>query len=61
VEADLISEIPVANVALVPMPVKPVNVGDQTYFEPQRDEIADLVEASWWGVTIDAEDERPCA
>ena len=43
------------NVALVPMPVKPVNVGSQTYFEPQRDEIADLV-ASWWGVTIESED-----
>lgn len=52
---DALSEIPSANVALVPMPVKPVNVGDQTYFEPQRDEIADLL-ASWWGVTIDAAD-----
>ena len=52
---DVLAQIPSANVALVPMPVKPVNVGDQTYFEPQRDEIADLL-ASWWGVTIDAED-----
>ncbi|MBS3957471.1 MAG: LytR C-terminal domain-containing protein [Clostridiales bacterium] len=50
-----VAEIPVANVALVPMPVKPLNVGTQTYFEPQREEIADLVEA-WWGVAIDAED-----
>lgn len=50
-----VAEIPVANVALVPMPVTPLNVGSQTYFEPQREEIADLVEA-WWGVAIDAED-----
>lgn len=50
-----LAEIPEENVALVPMPVKPVNVGTQTYFEPQREEIADLV-ASWWGVTIGAED-----
>ena len=50
-----IAEIPVANVALVPMPVKPINVGSQSYFEPQREEIADLIEA-WWGVAIDAED-----
>ncbi len=53
--SEMLAAVPVANVALVPMPVKPVNVGDQTYFEPQRDEIADLV-ASWWGVTIDAAD-----
>lgn len=52
---DFLSEVLSDNVALVPMPVKPVNVGSQTYFEPQRDEIADLV-ASWWGVTIDTED-----
>lgn len=37
------------DVALVPMPVKPIKLGEQTYFEPQRDEIADLLK-SWWGV-----------
>ncbi len=37
------------DVALVPMPVKPIKLGDQTYYEPQRDEIADLLK-SWWGV-----------
>lgn len=47
--------IPTANTALVPMPVKPINLGDQTYFEPQRAEIADLVK-TWWGVDIGAED-----
>lgn len=50
-----VAEVPLANVALVPMPVKPLNVGSQTYFEPQRAEITDLIEA-WWGVAIDAED-----
>jgi hypothetical protein len=37
------------NVALVPLPVKPIKLGDQTYFEPQREEVADLLK-SWWGV-----------
>lgn len=37
------------NVALVPMPVKPIKLGDQTYFEPQKEEVADLLK-SWWGV-----------
>jgi hypothetical protein len=37
------------NVALVPMPVKPIKLGNQTYFEPQREEIADLLKL-WWGV-----------
>jgi hypothetical protein len=39
------------NVALLPLPVKPINVGSQTYFEPQREEVSDLLE-QWWGVTI---------
>lgn len=41
--------IPQKNVALVPLPVKPIKAGNQTYFEPQRDQIADLLK-SWWGV-----------
>jgi hypothetical protein len=44
-----LESIPEKNVALVPMPVKPIKLGDQTYFEPQRAEIADLLK-SWWGV-----------
>jgi len=44
-----LSAIDEKNVALVPMPVKPLKLGDQTYFEPQREEIADLLK-SWWGV-----------
>lgn len=37
------------NVALVPMPVKPIKLGDQTYYEPEREEITDLLK-TWWGV-----------
>lgn len=43
------------NVALVPMPVKQLKLGDQTYFEPKREEIADLLK-SWWGVDPGEED-----
>ncbi len=42
-------------VALVPLPVKPINLADQTYFEPQRDQVADRL-LSWWGVRLGADD-----
>jgi len=42
------------NVALVPMPVKPIKLGEETYFEPQRKEIADLLK-SWWGIDASRE------
>ncbi|MRS11549.1 MAG: LytR family transcriptional regulator [Actinobacteria bacterium] len=41
--------------ALVPLPVKPIDLGGQTFFEPQRDKIADLL-LSWWDVKLGAED-----
>lgn len=44
-----LGKVPQKEVALVPLPVKPIKLGDQTYFEPQRAEVADLLE-SWWGV-----------
>jgi hypothetical protein len=44
-------------VALAPLPVRPINMGDQTYFEPQRDKIADLLMA-WWGVKVGTEEAR---
>ena len=37
------------NTAIVPLPVKPIKLGSQTYFEPQRTQVADLLK-SWWGV-----------
>lgn len=48
--------VPTDDVALVPMPVKPISLGSQTYFEPQRAEVADLVE-QWWGVAISDADQ----
>ena len=43
------------DVALVPLPVKPINLGEQTYLEPQKSEVADLL-SSWWGVSaVDTE------
>lgn len=44
-----LKEIPAKNVSLIPLPVKPIKLGDQTYFEPQRDQVADLLK-TWWGV-----------
>jgi len=51
--AALLSTIPVKNTALVPLPTKPIKLGNQTYFEPQRGEVADLLKA-WWGVDASA-------
>jgi len=47
-----LGKVPTKDVALVPLPVKPIKLGDQTYFEPQRAEVADLLK-SWWGVNPD--------
>jgi hypothetical protein len=41
--------VPGKNVGLAPLPVRAVNIGNVTYYEPQRDQIADLL-YSWWGV-----------
>ena len=41
--------------ALVPLPVKPIDLGGQTFFEPQRDQIADLL-LQWWDVRVGADD-----
>lgn len=46
---DMLADIDQKDVNLVPMPVKPIKLADQTYFEPQREEIVDLLE-SWWGI-----------
>jgi len=47
--AKILEGMPQKNTALVPLPVKPIKLGDQTYFEPQRAQVADLLK-SWWGV-----------
>lgn len=52
---DFIASVPGERTALVPLPVKPIDLGGQTFFEPQRDKIADLL-LQWWGVKLGAED-----
>ncbi len=47
-----LSGVKAKDVYIVPLPVKPVSVGDQRYYEPQRDEIADLL-LGWWNVRLD--------
>jgi hypothetical protein len=44
-----ITAIPTENTAIVPLPVKPVHLGAQTYFQPQKAQVADLLN-KWWGV-----------
>lgn len=44
-----ISRVDQKNVFLVPMPVKPIKLGDQMYYEPKRDQIADLLR-TWWRI-----------
>ena len=39
------------NVGLAPLPVRSITIGGVTYYEPQRDQIADLL-FSWWGVKL---------
>lgn len=46
-----ISHVARKDVALAPLPVKAVKVGEETYYEPERAEVADLLK-SWWGVTM---------
>jgi hypothetical protein len=43
--------VPAKDVWIVPMPVKPVALGTERYYEPQSAEIADLI-LQWWGVHV---------
>jgi hypothetical protein len=56
--ANELMKITSKNTAIVPLPVKPISLGDQTYFEPQREEVADLIK-SWWGVTFSGQGSAP--
>lgn len=53
--AEFISGVEGARTALVPLPVKPIDLGGETFLEPQRDQIADLL-LQWWGVKLGAGD-----
>jgi hypothetical protein len=46
---EFMDKVPTKDVWIVPMPVKPVALGTERYYEPQRAEIADLI-LQWWGV-----------
>ena len=52
---EFIASVTGENTALVPLPVQPIDLGGETYYEPQRDQIADLL-LQWWGVSVGAED-----
>jgi len=52
------STVPTTAVFIAPLPVKPVAVGDQQYFEPQRTQVADLL-LQWWGVQPSAQKATP--
>jgi hypothetical protein len=46
---EFMDKVSAKDVWIVPMPVKPVALGTERYYEPQRAEIADLI-LQWWGV-----------
>lgn len=48
--AQLASEVPTGEALMVPMPVKTVSVGEDIYYQPQKDKIADVLK-SWWGIS----------
>jgi hypothetical protein len=50
--ADFLKTVKTKDVWIVPLPVKPIAVGDEKYYEPQRAEVADLL-LQWWGVRVD--------
>lgn len=56
--AAYLEEVNPKNVWIVPLPVKPVSVGDQQYYEPQRDQVADLL-LQWWGVKASEQKATP--
>lgn len=53
--AEFIATVEGDRTALVPLPVKPIDLGGETFFEPQRDQIADLL-LQWWDVRLGADD-----
>lgn len=57
---ETLKTVPGKNVGLAPLPVRSVNIGNMTYYEPQREQIADLL-YSWWGVKGGASAEVPRA
>lgn len=56
--AEYFASVNTKDVWIVPLPVKPVAVGDQRYFEPQRAQVADLL-LQWWGVQASQQKATP--
>lgn len=52
--AEVIDSATEENTVIAPLPVIPIDLGDETYLEPDRTQIADLV-LSWWGVDMNDE------
>lgn len=53
----VVAAVPAGDALVVPLPVKTIPIGDAVYFEPQKAQIADVLE-SWWGVKESAQ-QRP--
>lgn len=47
--SQVLGKITSANTAIAGLPVKPIPLGGQTYLQPERDQIAELIK-QWWGV-----------
>lgn len=47
---ELIAEVASDNVSVVPLPVEPIAIGSEMYYQPKKDDIDKLV-AGWWQVT----------
>lgn len=39
------------NTVIAPLPVNPIDLGNETYLQPDRSQVAELVQ-SWWGVDV---------
>lgn len=50
-------QVSAEDVWIVPLPVKAMTVGSERYFEPQREQVADLL-LQWWGVRADQQKAR---
>lgn len=53
--ASVVQAISSDQVVLVPLPVKPINLGDTSYLEPDKTAVAEQLRA-WWGVDAASEE-----
>ena len=55
--SQVFDETPPEDVLIVPLPSEAIALGDVTYYEPQLDQLSDLMLA-WWGVSPTQDDGR---